>query len=153
MRKKRLHKFPSPERWVQLPHHLLKCPAWVTMSPLSKALLLHLWARHNGVNNGEISYSTREAAEIGISSSAAARGLNELIARGFLKVTREARFTTKTRLARTWTITAERVGEERSTKDYMRWSPPPEQRESRTRCRSRDTQCHQRDRGAAGATI
>src|SRR6266567_4554704 len=120
MGKKRLHKFPSPERWIRLPHHLLRCPAWVTMSPRAKALLLHLWERHNGVNNGEISYSIREADEIGISSSAAARALRELIGRGFLRVARDARFTIKTRLARTWTITAEPVGSERATKDYMR---------------------------------
>src|SRR6266568_5114699 len=79
MAQKRLRKFPSTERWIRLPHHLLRCPAWVTMSPRAKALLLHLWERHNGVNNGEISYSIREADEIGISSSAAARALRELI--------------------------------------------------------------------------
>ena len=46
----------NAERFVMLPHWMLKCPAWRTLSPNAKAVLLHLWERHNGTNNGEITY-------------------------------------------------------------------------------------------------
>lgn len=96
------------------------------MSPTAKAVLLDVWERHNGRNNGEISYSVREAEAIGVSRSAAARAFNELLQRGFLKVGRNSSFTLKTKEARTWELTAEPTGQEagvKASRDYMTWSP------------------------------
>ncbi len=111
------------QRYVGLPHYMLNSPAWKTMSPNAKALLIAVWQRHNGVNNGEISYAVSEAAEIGMKSSPAARAFVELQDRGFLKVSRQSSFTLKKKLARTWILTAERYREEPATRDFMKWPP------------------------------
>ena len=47
----------SSDRFVMLPHYLIKSQAWRTMPALAKALLLEVWVRYNGANNGEISFS------------------------------------------------------------------------------------------------
>jgi hypothetical protein len=74
------------------------------------------------MNNGEISYGVREAEEIGMAKSVSARMFKVLVERGFLVVTRDSAFRIKCRDARLWRLTAERCGEERATKDFMRWS-------------------------------
>lgn len=112
------------QRFIGLPHYMLNSPAWKTMSPNAKALLLAVWRRHNGINNGEISYAVDEAAEIGMSSSVAARAFVELQDRGFLKVARQSSFNLKNKLARTWILTAERYRGEPPTRDFMKWQPP-----------------------------
>jgi hypothetical protein len=149
------------EQFVKLPHWMLKCPAWRTLSPNAKAVLLHLWEEHNGSNNGKIVYAVRSSANIdrryltdeqkrlaheaededpgiGISKDQTARALTELTRRGFLRVARNSAFTLKTKEARRWTLTAERVGDKPATKDFMYWS------EGAT-----TPQSHQRDRDPA----
>jgi hypothetical protein len=51
-------------RFVKLDHWLLKTPAWRSLSPASRALYVELAQRYNGANNGEISLSVRETAEL-----------------------------------------------------------------------------------------
>src|SRR5438105_15630355 len=97
---------PKSERFIALPYWLLKSPAWRALSPNAKAVLLHLWERHNGSNNGQMVYAVREAAEIGITRSAAARALTELIDKGFLRVAQWSAFRVKTKEAREWELTA-----------------------------------------------
>ena len=81
----------STDRWVKLPHYLLKSRAWRTMPHPAKALLLEVWVRHNGVNNGEISFGCSEAPELlGFSEATAARMFDILIERRFLVVVRDA---------------------------------------------------------------
>ena len=99
----------SGERFVALHHWLLKSPAWRALSPNAKAVLLHLWERHNGSNNGQIVYAVRDAANIEINKSSAARALTELIDNGFLRVTRWSAFRLKTKESREWELTAEPV--------------------------------------------
>jgi len=130
-------------RFIALPHYMLKSEAWRTMSPNAKAVLLHLWERHNGSNNGEISYAVREAEEIGLKRSAAAAALDELVTRGFLACTRQSAFTVKTRAARLWRITAEQYGSERATKEFMTWTA-----KSKTQSAQTDAQSAQTDREA-----
>jgi hypothetical protein len=90
------------KRRVELHHYLIKSEAWLSMHSDAKALLIDIWARHNGVNNGEISYSVREAARIGMTQWQASRMFAVLIERGFLVVVRDASFKTGKKLARTW---------------------------------------------------
>ncbi len=135
-----------------LPHYMMKCPAWRMMSPNSKALLIEVWMRHNGSNNGEISYSVREAEDIGLSRSVAARCFDELVEHGFLRVSRGAGFDQK-RMARLWTLTAEPVGEARATKDYMSWVPSGDAPQYIMQSRRRDRQSHLRDYSPPSATI
>lgn len=114
----------SGERFVLLPHWVLRSPAWRALSPNAKAVLLHIWERHNGSNNGQIVYAVREATEIGIRKSQAAVALDELVRLGFLRITVDSAFHVKTKQAREWAITAEPVGSQPATKEFMRWLPP-----------------------------
>ena len=70
MTKVRKTRYTDYERWVGLPHYMLKAPAWRSMTPNAKALLIDVWQRYNGTNNGEIGYSVREAgsAEEGLAA-------------------------------------------------------------------------------------
>jgi hypothetical protein len=143
-------------RFVALPHYMLRCPAWRTMSPNAKALLLDVWERHNGANNGEIAYAVREAEEIGLARSVAARAFAELEERGFLKLRRASTFTLKTKEARTWELTAERCDDRPASKDFMRWVPPAAvsgDGGNKPQSRQRDPQSRQRDTKHVSATM
>jgi hypothetical protein len=127
---------------------MLRSPAWRALSPNGKAVLLHLWERHNGSNNGQIVYEVRAAAEIGLTRSPAARALAELIELGFLRITRDSAFRIKTKEAREWAITAEPIDGQAATKDFMHWPPS----KNKTRSPQRDAQSPQRDREAVVAS-
>jgi hypothetical protein len=111
-------------RFVKLQHYLLKSRAWRSMPAGAKALLIEVWARHNGSNNGEISFACSEAPKliVGMCARSAARYFDILIDRGFLAVVRESSFDRK-KIARTWRLTGEPAGGEPATKDFMRWRP------------------------------
>jgi hypothetical protein len=114
----------SSDRFIRLPHYLVKSPAWRTMPDGAKALLIEVWLRHNGVNNGEISFGCGEAGKLlGCSTPKAWRMFKILIERSFLIVVRDACFDTKNKAARTWRITAEKCGDKPATKDFMKWRP------------------------------
>jgi hypothetical protein len=153
MTKVRKTRYTDYERWVGLPHYMLKAPAWRSMTPNAKALLIDVWQRYNGTNNGEIGYSVREAADIGLHKNTAKAAFDHLIERGFLEVTRQAAFTTKTRESRTFRITALPVGEAAATKDFMRWVPAASAPKNRTQSLHRDRQSPNRDSERQSATI
>ncbi|MBP2294710.1 hypothetical protein [Azospirillum rugosum] len=144
-------------RFIALPHYMLKCPAWRALSPNAKALLIDVWQRHNGANNGEIAYAVREAEGIGISRSSASRAFGELVELGFLKQRKASTFTLKTKEASTWELTAERFGDATPSKDFMRWQPAQRTAVSnptgnKTQSHQRDPQSHQRDMKQGSAT-
>lgn len=140
-------------RFVALHHYMLKCPAWETMPGTSLKILIEVWKRHNGVNNGEIVYGTREAAQVGIGKSQAAVALKDLQDRGFLKVARNSTFTLKTKEARTWILTTERYQDQPPTREFMRWVPPCEEApKNKSRSGLPDTRSGQPDSKRSRAT-
>ena len=114
-------------RFVPLTHVMMKSTAWRHARPVEKAVLLDLWMRYNGNNNGQIVYAARDGEKIGISKSVTARALAGLIELGFLRIARDAAFTVKTKEAREWILTAEPFNGRAATKDFMRWQPPRKQ--------------------------
>ena len=143
--KPRKKHYTDYERWVGLPHFMLKTTNWKSMSPNAKALLIEVWARYNGINNGEISYSVREAKQIGLGRNMAGRAFQELIDRGFLCVGRDSAFTVKCRLARAWLLTAMPMPDGTpATKNYMtKQNVPPK---NKTQSRQGDAKSRHRDR-------
>jgi hypothetical protein len=153
------------ERFIMLQHWMLKCEAWRTMSANAKTVVLHVWQRYNGSNNGDIEYAVREAADpdtgIGLSKDQASRALIEAAERGFLRITRNSAFRVKTKEGRTWALTALPVGDKPATNDFMHWSSAASQshqrdrdqsEKSKTRSHQRDARSHKRD-CAAGNEI
>ena len=114
-------------RFVKLSHHLLKSPAYCSLSPGARSLLIEVWLRHNGVNNGEITYSVREAAErLRCGKDTANKWFQELEDKGFLKARQRGSFTYKARHASEWEITAEPYRDKPASKNFMRWGATTE---------------------------
>lgn len=120
--------YRKPEGFIKLDHGLLKSDAWQHLSPDAATVLLDLWSRHNGINNGMIGYAQRAAHEClcrahghQVSRRRATAALQEIQDKGFAVVTKDSTFTTKTKLAREWLLTAERVGDNSPTRDFKHW--------------------------------
>ena len=108
-------------RFVMLHHYVIDSPAYRSLSCTARSLLIEVWRRYNGSNNGHISFSSREAAErTGVSKNTAAKALRELEDRGFLKARQRGSFHLKIRHATEWTLTGEDLNGQPATKDFMR---------------------------------
>jgi hypothetical protein len=142
----------SDARHFRMYHAITAMPVWKTMEPIAKALFLEVLERNNGINNGTIGYSVREAEEAGVmDADTAVKAFRILQERGFLRVGRDSHFTTKvlanghginrtgTR-AREWRITfLPGPNDEKPTLDFLRWEPanPPLEKQSAVRrCRT-----------------
>ena len=136
-------------RYVRLTHWLLDSSAWQALAPDGVKVLIDVWKRHNGINNGEISYAVREAEAIGVSKDRAARAFVDLVDKGFLKVRGDSAFTMKGTTARTWELTAEPCKDRPATKEFMVWrpieKPAPKPAKIISRSHQHDTASHQRD--------
>ena len=114
----------SPARFVKLDHGLLRTEAWRHLSPRACKLYIAVRQRCNGMNNGTISYSIREAIELlACNPNSACAAFNELEDKGLLICARPSAFTLKTKEAREWTITAEKIGDKSPTRDFKNWKP------------------------------
>ena len=111
------------DTFVRLDHALLSTMAWLYLSPAAMKLLLALWTRYTGQNNGQIPFGVREAMSLlGCSGPKARQAFNELLDKGFVRVARDSDFRTK-RIAREFTITALPLGDEPATRDFEQWTP------------------------------
>ena len=111
-------------RHVRLYHFMLRSPAWRHLSPVARALLIEVWERHDGENNGDIALSCRQASEaLGVGKNTPTRLFRELEEKGFLRATARGAFSRKTKSATTWRLTAEPCNGEPATKEFMSWRP------------------------------
>lgn len=75
-------------RFVQLPEWLQASEAWATLKPGPRALYVELKRRYNGSNNGRITLSHREAAQLlNVSRNTPGAWFKELEERGFIRMT------------------------------------------------------------------
>ena len=84
----------SDEHFTVMVRHMMMCPAWQALTTTAQALYVWLkleWKGPRYNNNGKIRLSVRQAAErLGIGINAAARGFQDLQAKGFIAVTEQA---------------------------------------------------------------
>jgi hypothetical protein len=117
----------ASERFVALPHYLLRSPAWRALSPVAAKLLVEVLALYDGSNNGYLVMSARTAAErCGCSKDTAARAFAELQKLSFLELCIEGKFRRKDRHASEWRATlhpCDRTKGEPASKKFMRWKP------------------------------
>ncbi|WP_069298385.1 hypothetical protein [Neptunicoccus sediminis] len=74
-------------RHVQLPEWLQASPAWATLKPGPRALYTELKRRFNGVNNGQIILSHRDAAlALNVHRNTVGPWFQELQERGFIEM-------------------------------------------------------------------
>ena len=85
--RKKLNAFgmASTAKHIRLHNWIMDTAAWSSLTLGARCLLLEVWRRHNGQNNGQISYSQREAVKaLRCGFASAARWFNELQEKGFL---------------------------------------------------------------------
>ena len=123
-RRRRLNAFgmSGAERHVRLHHWMLDSPAWNSLSLPARCLLIEIWKRYNGQNNGQISFSHREVAEkLSVGRNRPVKLFRELEEKGFIEANQRGHFAWKGGKATTWRLTAVPCGEKVPTKEFMRW--------------------------------
>jgi hypothetical protein len=119
----------TTERFIALPHYMLRSPAWRSLSPVGRCIFLKLAAIYNGGNNGFIALSTRDAAKhVRCSKDTAARAFFELTEKGFIVCCSRGHFDRKSPHASEYRLTlysCDRTGE-KASKAFMRWLPDRE---------------------------
>ena len=114
------------ERFVALPHYMLRSLAWRSLSPVATTVYVELASRYNSTNNGRLALSARAAAERAhCSKNTAARAFAELIERGFIDLCSCGHFDRKSPHAAEYRLTlypCNRSGE-RASKRFTRWRP------------------------------
>lgn len=98
------------DAFTRLPHSVQSSAAYAASPPNARVLLLEILSMHNGENNGSLWLSVRDAAHrMGLASVDSARAaFDDLIAAGFLRMTKDAHFAVKasdTSRARCWRVT------------------------------------------------
>lgn len=112
----------APGSFVKLDYGLLSTEAWQYLSPRACKLYIAVRIRCNGMNNSYISYSIREAVDLlKCGPNTACAAFDELMDKGFLKCAHNSTFTLKTKEARLWTITTEKIGDNPPTRDFKKW--------------------------------
>lgn len=129
MAKRRKRRASGPDDWterhVRIHHWVMKSAAWKDLRPTARAMLVHLYSLFNGVNNGELFLSVRDAAlGVNVTPNTALKALKELEAHGFIRAALRGAFTLKHRHATTWVLTEFGYANQIPTKDFMRWQPP-----------------------------
>lgn len=103
----------------------LESPAWQHLSLTARCLEMVLKALFNGLNNGEIFLSVREAArKLGVTPNTAQKAFRELEEKGFIRAKQKGSFSWKTGKATSWILTEFDYNNMTATKDFMRWQPP-----------------------------
>jgi DNA-binding transcriptional MocR family regulator len=136
----------TTERFVSLPHYMLRSSAWQALSPVACKVFIQLAALYNGANNGRLALSARNAAEhVRCSKNTAARALSELTTKGFIDRVTRGHFDRKTPHAAGYRLTLYpcHCSGERASKRFMSWRPPEEKICSRSY--QRDSRSYHRD--------
>jgi helix-turn-helix protein len=83
-------------RFVIIYQDMRASAAWESLDGNAQALYMHIAARYNGKNNGEIPFSVREAAQaLNASKDTAARAFKNLIDRGLITLAKRSGFNLK----------------------------------------------------------
>jgi hypothetical protein len=122
------------DRFVMLPHYLLKSAAWRSLKPVERGLYVEVAQRFNGSNNGKIGLGQREAGmALHVRPQTAGRAFDRLVETGFLRMTRDSAFNMKNRLAREWAMTDWDIGDVHAPRDFMRWAATVERTKTQMR--------------------
>ena len=112
----------SKGKFVMVRHDMMESEAWHDLSPYARSVWLVLMKRYNSYNNGDIPLGVREAAqEGGMSKGKAKDSLDELIDKGFLKITIYSSFTCKMKRTRRWSITHEFYNKKPPSNEWRKW--------------------------------
>jgi hypothetical protein len=126
--------------FVRLDSFMMESAAWRSLTPAERAVYVEVRRRFNGVNNGWIALSVRDAADrCNINKDTARKALATLQAKGFIECVTPGGFTRKVRHATEWRLLDERCDKTGTlpSKAFMRWRPAPtDDRKTRSEIRA-----------------
>ena len=122
------------EPHIRLHRGVTKSPAWRALSCEAKCLVLCVWERHNGMNNGCIPLSHRETRiALGVGNGKTARAFRDAQEHGFLVIRSKGSFDYKVAAgegrATEWEITTEPCDGNPAKRSYNNWkkqNPAPD---------------------------
>lgn len=110
-------------QYMPLPYNLTRSAAFRRLSGNALKVFIEIRSRFNGANNGRLSLSFQDAADLlGMSKSSVKRAFDELVEKGFLKKRREGQW--YGRLAAEYILTTEGHDGHLATNDWKRWTQP-----------------------------
>tara|TARA_R110002110_G_scaffold137735_2_gene323072 strand:- start:144 stop:650 length:507 start_codon:yes stop_codon:yes gene_type:complete len=115
------------EPFILLHRGVTNSEAWRSLSCEAKALLIEVWARHNGANNGQIALSHRQArAALRIGNGKVQKTFLELQEKGFLIARLKGSFNWKVAAgegrASEWELTTEACEGQPAKGWYRNWT-------------------------------
>lgn len=118
---------PAVEAHVRLYAHELACPAYRTLSPDARALLIELRGLYRPSQGNVVFLSVRQAMErVGIGQRRAQAAFRSLLDRCWITTHEQGSFTLKARHATSYRLENEPSAAPGAvpSKAYMRWQPP-----------------------------
>ncbi len=102
---------PKNGSFIGLPHDLVRCDVWVGLSPNAVKVLIGIWDRYNGHNNGDLRFGYAHAERLlGCSTATAKRTFAELKNTGLIEAVEKGSFANKANarkgMVTGWRITA-----------------------------------------------
>ncbi len=114
------------EAHVRLYRHELMCPAYRSLTPDARALLVEMRALFNGQDNRIFLGAREMARRLGVSPRRASAARDQLLATGFITILVPGSFSRKagTRRAAEYALLSEPIGTAHAAeKTYMKWQP------------------------------
>jgi biotin operon repressor len=109
-------------QYAPLPYAMLQSPAWRSLSGAAVKVYLEVRCRFHGANNGNLSLSLDQAADLlGLGKATVHCAFKELQDKGFVVCTRRGQW--YGRLASLWAVTDKGIGESLPTNAWRRWQP------------------------------
>jgi hypothetical protein len=100
----------------------MESPAYRDLKPPARCLLDEFQLIYRPGRNGQLSISTRRAAELlRVSENTAKNAFYELVEHGFIALTKDEMFVQ--RMAREWRLTIEPSNGHEPTDDWRKWAP------------------------------
>lgn len=118
---------PAGEAHVRIYRHELECPAWRTLDPDARALLIELRALYQPTQGNIVFLSVREAmARLGIGQRRVQAAFRSLLDRCWITTHEQGSFSLKVRHATSYRLENEPSAAPGAvpSKAYMRWQPP-----------------------------
>lgn len=114
-------------RHVRFYQWLLTSDAYRALDCTARALLVEFYSLYNGMNNGALFLSVREAARrLGVAPNTAQKAIRQLEDKGFIRSKLKGSFDWKGGHATSWILTEFEYAGQLATKDFMRWQPNAE---------------------------
>lgn len=110
----------TPEQYMALPYGMVTSEAWRSLSGTALKVLIELYSRFNGRNNGTLCLSYADAAKrLSIGQATIRRAFDELQAKGFIRLVKRGHW--YGRKASEWAITNKGFQGFPPTNDWTHW--------------------------------